>query len=150
MLWCLHFLIFENLKQLFLFPPSDRNLSLPRVHWVCKRWEQKSSQLFWETYLGFAGKPKIIFFLHSKFSKNQPFLQTSQGRHREGILMVEKMVCLEAWGNVHASGQIFLSCWIIPYTLQAHLCEPTLICMGYSFHSSYHSLSFLIVWLVLC
>lgn len=127
MLWCLHFLIFENFKQLVLSPPSlcmcglrPKNISLSGVHWVCKRWEQKSNQLFWETYPNFARKPKRNFFLFNKPSKNRPFQHALQGRYTDDR---DNGVCLEAWGNVHVfffwvesyhtdCGPLFVSlCW---------------------------------------
>lgn len=42
---------------------------------VGKRWEQKSNQLFWETYPDFARKPERNLFLYNKPCKNWSFLQ---------------------------------------------------------------------------
>lgn len=78
-------------SRMFLSSPSlcmcglrPKNLSLPWVHWVGKRWEWKSNQFFWETYPAFARKPERNLFLYNKPSKNWAFLQASQRCHIDG------------------------------------------------------------------
>lgn len=130
------FSYFEDfLKQLVLSPPSlymcglrPKNISLSRVHWVCKRWEQKSNQLFWETYPNFGKKTKkeisscLISLLKSTLS-------ACFGRY---IGRAETMVCLEAWGNVHVRLDFSFGLNHTILTV-APVCQPMLICMVYSF-----------------
>lgn len=92
---------------------SSQNLSLPQVHWVCERWEQKSHQLFWDTYPGFAGKPIRNPFLYNKPSESWPFFRFSCG---VGILMMGRGVprSLGKCSSVRL-GFPSIICWIILY-----------------------------------